>query len=159
MLLIVIGITQYCSAAFLIFQAQSYMSGEPGNVLYEGATNCLGLHKDGLYAAGEDGVLRQLELSANRVKVRAAFHVGNPVTSMNWNGPHDKLALGSKRVSDKQFLFQCYPHLISLFFDFLDLTWCKSKTHNISMYVCDINHFTLCPWNGLSHYYPLYRVG
>ena len=65
----------------------------------QGSVDCLALHKQGLYAAGMDGVLRKLEIRQERIKVSASHNLGLPVTSLDFNGMHNKLALGSSRVS------------------------------------------------------------
>ena len=66
----------------------------------EGSVNCLNLHKSGLYAAGEDGVLRHLELTPEKLRVNQAYPVGAPISSLSFNGPHNKLCLGSYKVGN-----------------------------------------------------------
>ena len=66
----------------------------------EGSVNCLTLHKTGLYAAGEDGVLRHLEVTTEKVRVKQAYPVGAPISSLSFNAPHNKLGLGSYKVSE-----------------------------------------------------------
>ena len=65
----------------------------------EGSVSCIALHKQGLYAAGDDGVLRHLEVTNDRVRVKHAYPVGAPISSLTFNAPHTRLALGSSRVS------------------------------------------------------------
>ncbi len=61
--------------------------------------NCMALHKKGLFAAGEDGVLRHLEVTSDRVHVVQAYPVGSAISSLAFNAPHNKLGLGSLKVS------------------------------------------------------------
>ena len=65
----------------------------------EGSVNCLALHKSGLYAAGEDGVLRHLQVTTEKARVKQAYPVGAPISSLLFNAPHNKLGLGSYKVS------------------------------------------------------------
>lgn len=86
--------------SFLIsfFSAQS--SSELTLSMGEGSVSCLTLHKTGLYAAGEDGVLRHLEVTTEKVRVKQAYPVGAPISSLSFNAPHNKLGLGSYKVSE-----------------------------------------------------------
>ena len=70
----------------------------------DGSVNCMALHKNGLYAAGDDGVLRHLEVTADRLRVKQAYPVGVPISSLAFNGPHNRLGLGSYKVN---VLFKC----------------------------------------------------
>ena len=71
--------------------------------MLEGAVNCLALHKDGLYAAGEDGTLRLIEMTGDHALVKASYMIGAPISAMSWNSPHTALTLGSTRVRQSTF--------------------------------------------------------
>lgn len=78
----------------------SAMSTEMGSAITEGSMNCLALHKDGLYAAGEDGVLRHLEVSpTDRVRILASYPISSPVSSLSFSSSFQNLALGVTKVS------------------------------------------------------------
>lgn len=83
----------------LIFPGQSSTSVGFQSMMAEGAVNCIGLHKQGLFVAGDDGVLRHLEVSANTVKMIDSYQIGVSITSLSFNSSHYKLALGSPKVS------------------------------------------------------------
>lgn len=69
--------------------------------LQEGSLRCLALHKMGLYAAGDDGTIRLLEVSNDGVKLLESVKLGCPVTSLQFNTSHHHLAVGSSKVSDQ----------------------------------------------------------
>ena len=67
----------------------------------EGSVNCMTYNKDGLFAAGEDGILRHMEVTPqDKLRIKNTYQIGTPITSMAFNAPCHKLALGSSRVSD-----------------------------------------------------------
>ena len=68
-------------------------------MMAEGSLNCLALHKKGLYAAGQDGVLRKIDVSQDKVRVVDSYAVGTPITSLSFNTLYSKLAIGSDLVS------------------------------------------------------------
>ena len=79
--------------------ATSAMSNEVGLSMTEGSMNRLVLHKEGLFAAGEDGVLRQLEVNhSGNMRVMTSYQIGSPVSTMSFNSSFNKLALGSSKV-------------------------------------------------------------
>ena len=76
-----------------------------------GTFNCLALHKEGLFVAGEDGVLHVLEISGNKVKVKLSETIGSPVSSLAFNATHHKLAIGGPKVFillASSFMFQTW---------------------------------------------------
>ena len=68
-------------------------------LMTEGSLNCLALHKVGLFAGGQDGRLRKIEVSQNKVRVVDTYAVGSAITSLSFNTMFDKLAVGSDMVS------------------------------------------------------------
>ena len=82
----------------IIFDFTAQSSSELTLSMGDGSVNCMALHKHGLYTAGEDGVLRHLEVTADRVRVKHAYPVGVPISSLAFNGLHNRLGLGSYKV-------------------------------------------------------------
>ena len=78
-------------------------------LMTEGSLNCLALHKVGLFAGGQDGRLRKIEVSQNKVRVVDTYAVGSAITSLSFNTLFDKLAVGSDMV---RFLWSssCHRH-------------------------------------------------
>ncbi|KAK7508542.1 hypothetical protein BaRGS_00000108 [Batillaria attramentaria] len=60
-----------------------------------GSLNCLGLHRAGLFAAGEDGILRQFNIGADEVKIIGTVKVNDPITALTFSYKYRGLALGS----------------------------------------------------------------
>ena len=81
-----------------VYIALSSTSVGVQGMMSEGTMNCIALHKKGLFAAGDNGTLRQLEVSSNGVKLIDTYPVGVAITSMCFNSSHYKLALGSSKV-------------------------------------------------------------
>ncbi|ELU02415.1 hypothetical protein CAPTEDRAFT_160880 [Capitella teleta] len=67
--------------------------------MQEGSLRCLALHKNGLFAAGDDGILRHLEIQNDIIRFGESVHLGCPVTSMHFNSTHHHLAIGSSKGS------------------------------------------------------------
>ena len=68
-------------------------------MLTEGSLTCLVIHKKGLFVGGQDGTIRQLDIRTNQVRVQSSHALSVPITSMSFNPPHHKLAVGSSMVS------------------------------------------------------------
>ncbi|KAJ7376946.1 Cilia- and flagella-associated protein 43 [Desmophyllum pertusum] len=64
-----------------------------------GSADCLALHKKGLYVAGQNGVLRCLDISTPEPKVLEQRDIGCCVTSLNWSPDYHTMALGSSKGS------------------------------------------------------------
>ena len=71
---------------------------EESSMITPGSFNCLGLHKNGLFAAGKDGTIRLLEIIGNKIKVKDKNHMPSSVSMMSFNPSHDQLAVGSRAV-------------------------------------------------------------
>ncbi|XP_068708688.1 cilia- and flagella-associated protein 43-like [Montipora foliosa] len=64
-----------------------------------GSADCLALHKKGLYIAGQDGILRLLDISHSEPKIVEQIDVGSSVTSLCWSPNYRTMALGSSKGS------------------------------------------------------------
>lgn len=64
-----------------------------------GSVDCLALHMKGLFLAGQDGVLRLLDISHYEPKILEQIDVGCPVTSLSWSPNYRSMALGSSKGS------------------------------------------------------------
>lgn len=64
-----------------------------------GSADCLALHKKGLYIAGQNGVLRCLDIKSTELKVLEQLDIGCAVTSLHWSPNYRSLALGSSKGS------------------------------------------------------------
>ncbi|PFX29198.1 cilia- and flagella-associated protein 43-like [Stylophora pistillata] len=64
-----------------------------------GSADCLALHKKGLYIAGQNGVLRCLDIKSTEPKVLEQLDIGCAVTSLHWSQNYRTLALGSSKGS------------------------------------------------------------
>ncbi|ESO90244.1 hypothetical protein LOTGIDRAFT_233795 [Lottia gigantea] len=72
---------------------------EDDNLLLQGCLTTLGLHRKGLYAAGEDGVLRLIDIKGNEFRILEHCVIGEPVTSMSFNPSYKNIVLGSSQGS------------------------------------------------------------
>lgn len=62
--------------------------------LRDNSFNTLILHKQGLFAGGKDGILRQFEFE-KRFKLLKTFEVGKSINVLSFNTKYDKLLVGS----------------------------------------------------------------
>lgn len=60
-----------------------------------GSLNCLGLHLAGLFAAGEDGVLRLFDVRKEEVKIMSTINMDRPITSLCFSYNYRCVTLGS----------------------------------------------------------------
>lgn len=67
----------------------------PGN----GSLNSLGLHRAGLFAVGEDGVLRMFDISGEEVQVTQTLNLDAPITSLTFSFNYQAIAVGSSMGS------------------------------------------------------------
>ncbi|EDO42783.1 predicted protein, partial [Nematostella vectensis] len=74
-----------------------------GNKLTPGGTDCLALHKKGLYAGGQDGILRCLDMTGSEVTVTEKVDTGATITSLCWSTDYSTLAIGSSKGSMKLY--------------------------------------------------------
>lgn len=65
----------------------------------EGCFQCIALHQEGLFAGGEDGVLRCLDVTSGTIQVVESVLVGCPISSLSWSLFYNKLAVGSTQGS------------------------------------------------------------
>ncbi|XP_022080763.1 cilia- and flagella-associated protein 43-like [Acanthaster planci] len=63
----------------------------------EGTLNCLALHREGLFAGGEDGILRCLDVAHGVVQVLDSWSSGAAISSLCWSPSYSKLAIGSPK--------------------------------------------------------------
>lgn len=75
------------------------MTDDMNAMMLEGSMNCLGLHQKGLYAAGEDGVLRLINLKSDEFQVIEQSRVGYPISSLAFSQSYRHIALGSTKGS------------------------------------------------------------
>ena len=64
----------------------------------EGTLNCLALHREGLFAGGDDGILRCLDVNHGVVQVSDSWNSGAAISSLGWSPGYTKLAIGSPKV-------------------------------------------------------------
>ncbi|XP_033756153.1 cilia- and flagella-associated protein 43-like [Pecten maximus] len=69
------------------------------SMMLEGSLDCIGLHQKGLYAAGEDGVLRLINLKSDEFQVVEQSRVGFPISSLAFSHSYRHVALGSTKGS------------------------------------------------------------
>ncbi|KAM7447734.1 Cilia- and flagella-associated protein 43 [Porites harrisoni] len=62
-----------------------------------GSVDCLALHKKGLYVAGQNGLLRCLDVSSSELKIVEQIDVGCAVSSLMWSPNYRTMALGSPK--------------------------------------------------------------
>ncbi|CAH1259174.1 CFAP43 [Branchiostoma lanceolatum] len=67
--------------------------------LREGSLNCITLHKNGLYAGGEDGTLRLISLASKDGHLSDVCRVSSPITSLGFSADYQHLAVGTSRGS------------------------------------------------------------
>ncbi|KAL8576297.1 hypothetical protein ACOMHN_006220 [Nucella lapillus] len=71
-------------------------SDEDDNKISEaGSLNSLGLHRSGLFAVGEDGVLRVFDVSGEEVHVTGAYTLDTPITTLTFSFNYQAIAVGS----------------------------------------------------------------
>ncbi|XP_033633066.1 cilia- and flagella-associated protein 43-like isoform X1 [Asterias rubens] len=63
----------------------------------EGTLNCLALHREGLFAGGDDGILRCLDVNHGVVQVSDSWNSGAAISSLGWSPGYTKLAIGSPK--------------------------------------------------------------
>ena len=113
-----VAVTNSNVSALFFFAGRA--SSELALTMGEGSVSCLALHKQGLFAGGEDGVLRHLQVTSNRAHVKEVYPVGVPISTLAFNAAHSKLSLGGSKVCVTfcflAFHFQEFP------------TWYKEST-------------------------------
>ncbi|XP_019644439.1 PREDICTED: cilia- and flagella-associated protein 43-like isoform X1 [Branchiostoma belcheri] len=67
--------------------------------LREGSLNCITLHKNGLYAGGEDGTLRLISLASKDSYLSDVYKGSSPITSLGFSADYQHLAVGTSRGS------------------------------------------------------------
>ncbi|XP_062576681.1 cilia- and flagella-associated protein 43-like isoform X2 [Saccostrea cucullata] len=65
---------------------------EVKDMILEGGADCVALHKKGLYVAGQDGIIRLVDLKSEEFKVVEQIPIGNPITSMAFSPSYRHLA-------------------------------------------------------------------
>lgn len=65
------------------------------DMLLDGSVNCIGIHKRGLYCAGQDGTLRLVDVKSADVNVIEKCHIGVPVSSLTFSPSYRHMMLGS----------------------------------------------------------------
>nr|XP_034327595.1 cilia- and flagella-associated protein 43 isoform X6 [Crassostrea gigas] len=68
---------------------------EVRDMILEGGADCVLLHKKGLYVAGQDGILRLIDLKSEEFKLLEQIPIGNPVTSMAFSPNYRHLSLAT----------------------------------------------------------------
>ncbi|XP_021355562.1 cilia- and flagella-associated protein 43-like isoform X2 [Mizuhopecten yessoensis] len=68
-------------------------------MMLEGSLDCIGLHRKGLYAAGQDGILRLINLKSDEFHIIEQSRVGFPVSSLAFSHSFRHMALGSTKGS------------------------------------------------------------
>nr|XP_015203067.1 PREDICTED: cilia- and flagella-associated protein 43 [Lepisosteus oculatus] len=74
-------------------QMNSAGDGEESEVLQEGDLNSLALYRDGLFAAGNDGVLRCLRIKGKTVKVTQCCKTEEPIQTIEFSPDYESLVL------------------------------------------------------------------
>lgn len=64
-----------------------------------GLFTCFALHKRALFTGGMDGTLCELEINGNHALLVSMCPIGAPITCLNFNPSHHKLAIGSTKGS------------------------------------------------------------
>lgn len=67
-------------------------------IMAEGSFDAIALHRRGLYAGGQDGVLRLIEIKTEDCKVLEKCSIGQPITSLGFSPSYRHLAIGSSQV-------------------------------------------------------------
>lgn len=68
---------------------------DTGKFLLEGSFNCIVLHRKGLYAGGQDGVLRLIDIKSEDCKIIEQRAVGKPISSLTFSPSYKHMVIGS----------------------------------------------------------------
>ncbi|XP_033885994.1 cilia- and flagella-associated protein 43 isoform X1 [Acipenser ruthenus] len=76
---------------------EKYSPGDSPHVLQQGILDSLALHKDGLYAAGIDGILRCIHIKGMNVEVDICCALEEPIRNIGFSPDFESLVLASHK--------------------------------------------------------------
>ncbi|KAK1164357.1 cilia- and flagella-associated protein 43 isoform X1 [Acipenser oxyrinchus oxyrinchus] len=76
---------------------EKYSPGDSPHVLQQGILDSLALHKDGLYAAGIDGILRRIHIKGMNVEVDICCALEEPIRNIGFSPNFESLVLASHK--------------------------------------------------------------
>ncbi|XP_050396804.1 cilia- and flagella-associated protein 43 [Patella vulgata] len=75
------------------------VADDVGNLILQGCLTTLTLHRKGLYAAGEDGILRLIDIKGKEFRILEHCNIGEDVTSLSFSPNYTHLVLGTSTGS------------------------------------------------------------
>ncbi|XP_078310806.1 cilia- and flagella-associated protein 43-like isoform X4 [Crassostrea virginica] len=70
---------------------------EVRDMILEGGADCVSLHRKGLYVAGQDGIMRLIDLKSSEFKVVEQIPVGNPISSISFSPNYRHIAVATNK--------------------------------------------------------------
>ncbi|XP_048745697.2 cilia- and flagella-associated protein 43-like isoform X3 [Ostrea edulis] len=70
---------------------------EVKEMIFEGGADCVSLHRKGLYVAGQDGMLRLVDLKSEEFKILEKIPIGNSVTALSFSSNYKRIAVATSK--------------------------------------------------------------